>query len=73
MRVIDAHTGNELKVGHEVWNGHDRTYRVQAIEPGLFSARMQVVDQTGKASWIPLQVRWTHPRFFLQHVAFVPS
>lgn len=21
----------------------------------------------------PLQVRWTHPKYFLQHVAFIPS
>ena len=24
-------------------------------------------------AWVPLAVRWTHPRFFLQHVAFFPS
>lgn len=23
--------------------------------------------------WVPLVVRWTHPAFFLQHVAFLPS
>jgi hypothetical protein len=26
-----------------------------------------------KDDWVPLAVRWTHPRFFLQHVAFFPS
>jgi hypothetical protein len=24
-------------------------------------------------SWVPLQVRWAHPAFLLQHVAFLPS
>lgn len=24
-------------------------------------------------SWVDLTVRWTHPAFFLQHVAFLPS
>lgn len=22
---------------------------------------------------VPLQVRWTHPKYFLQHVGFIPS
>lgn len=60
--------------------GGDRV-ELFAVEPGIFSARAKVRTVTrmhdGTASvwegWSPLQVRWTHPRFFGQHVAFIPS
>lgn len=41
-----------------------------------YSPTFRVIEKeplvTRKAQ-IPLAVRWTHPRFFLQHVAFIPS
>jgi hypothetical protein len=73
MRVIDAHSGREVKRGDVLWNGHDRNYQIITIEPGIFSARMRIAYSDGKQAWIPLQVRWTHPSYFLQYVAFIPS
>jgi hypothetical protein len=83
MKVIDAHTGKEMVLGMTV--KHDGVSRtLLQIEPGILSARAQVLmvyrdhSQPGgpminRDEWVPLQVRWTHPMYFLQHVAFFPS
>jgi hypothetical protein len=85
MKVIDAHTGRELKEGdvvplpgigsrpdHIIAKGW---YRIIKIEPGLMKARVFLESSEPRLHrmWQPLIVRWTHPGFFLQHVAFVPS
>ena len=74
MKVIDAHTGRELREG-DVVRHHDLSYRVIKIVPGMTSAKMLVESSEPRlhGTWVPLIVRWTHPGFFLQHVAFVPS
>ena len=47
------------------------------VKSGLLEAhaRVRTVSSTGgrAEAWVPLAVRWTHPQFFLQHVAFLPS
>jgi hypothetical protein len=49
-------------------------YEILQIHPGILKASATVRHlETGKVSEQPLAVRWTHPSFFLQHVAFVPS
>lgn len=86
MKVIDAHSGDEIKVGYTAppWRTHeldgsvsvDRSgqYTVLSIEPGFFSASMTVrMLADGSTKKLPLMVRWLHPGFLLQHVAFVPS
>lgn len=107
MKVIDAHTGLEVKVGsrvplpisirhkpgvlfdldsvpgpedtlrHAERHGLTNYYTILAIHPGVLRASMDAVfHENGRQSIrrnIPLAVRWTHPSFFLQHVAFVPS
>lgn len=57
-------------------------FEVLAFEPGVVRARAllrrryinhmtnQLVDDE---LWVPLQVRWFHPAFMKQHVAFIPS
>ncbi len=56
--------------------------QVLAVEPGLRRARALVrhasLDPTKRTvvtteAWVPLQVRWFHPAFMRQHVAFIPS
>lgn len=84
MKVIDARSGQELAIGASVSYGDGEGVTLLAVEPGILSARARVrlayhdYSQPGeplvtRETWTPLIVRWTHPRFFLQHVAFLPS
>jgi hypothetical protein len=95
MRVIDARTGKELRLGDSVEYGAGERLTLIDIDEGLFSAnafvewtlrdysecrpldelaqRRRVPPLTTVRRQIPLQVRFTHPRFFLQKVAFIPS
>jgi len=44
------------------------------VEDRLFTARICIrYLKSGKEAWLPLIVRFTHPGFFLQRVAFIPS
>jgi hypothetical protein len=48
---------------------------VYAVRPG-FMTSTALVEYTGgppQPAWLPLAVRMTHPSYFLQHVAFIPS
>lgn len=55
----------------------DYYYDVLAIHPGVFSATMDARFVEGGRQRIlrnlPLSVRWTHPRYPWQHIAFVPT
>lgn len=88
VKVIDAHTGRLVKVGDTLpipgdgstpelsaaGIGVDGYYKVVAITPGILSAKILLAsNHPAYNGWVPLAVRWTHPRFFLQHVAFIPS
>jgi hypothetical protein len=81
MKVIDARTGTELAVGTPVIYGDGEGVTLLSVEPGLLSARARIRstyrDHANRLvtseTWCPLAVRWTHPRYFLQHVAFLPS
>lgn len=86
MKVIDARSGTEMHVGDTVDWGDGESITLLEVKPGwlsasahvrrvgardmLFNGAWQPVTNT---FWTPLQVRWTHPRFFLRHVAFLPS
>lgn len=76
MKVIDANTGALLREGMTFRNVMG-VIRVVRINPGLTSASMIYDHSPDGRRWTrrvaPLQVRWTHPSFFLQHVAFLPS
>jgi hypothetical protein len=72
VKVIDANTGIELSEGISFDNINGRI-DVFKIQPGVFSARALVRRDGGEPVWVPLTVRWTHPGFFFQHVAFLPS
>jgi hypothetical protein len=71
MRIIDANTGTEVTVG-QTFRNINGVHRLLAIDEGLLSARAQF-ESSGQVFWLPLRVRYTHPRFFLQKVAFIPS
>jgi hypothetical protein len=80
VRIVDANTGRDLRVGVPFTNLHGRKLIIE-VEEGPLRARARVrrIPPSGPGpaiyheSWVPLSVRYTHPRFFLQKVAFFPS
>lgn len=74
MKVIDAFTGRSLKVGDSFSDPSGDDVTLMAVRPGAFSASALLrYPRKGLTKWVELQVRWTHPSYFLKHVAFVPS
>lgn len=87
MRVIDARSGQDMTIGATVRYGGGEQLTLLDIDEGLVSATAYVErvyldfskEVGGEAPLItdrrqiPLQVRFTHPSFFLQKVAFIPS
>lgn len=81
MKVIDTRSGKEMAVGQNVEYPEGESITLLEVDPGILRARARVrrVIPTWPAGvmtredWVPLQVRWTHPGFLLQHVAFIPS
>ena len=77
MRIIDVNTGNEVKVGGTFYNVNGY-HQLLAVDERLFTASATFVSQqtarhAPELVNIPLQVRFTHPNFFLQKVGFIPS
>ncbi len=71
MKIIDANTGIEVKIGVPFDNVDGRLMLIE-VDESLFSARaLFTVNDT--YTWVPLVVRYTHPGFFLQKVGFIPS
>lgn len=82
MKIIDARSGEEMAVGKTVKYPDGESHTLLQVEPGILRARARVRRTyqsyaTGRPvtdeQWVPLAVRWMHPGFFLQHVAFFPS
>lgn len=116
MKVIDARSGKEVKIGDRIEWGDGEFVKLLDVESGLFSASAfveigqidhtrdvleplpRVIPITGQ--WkdgrtetvlsqqyrvvkngpivtikrqIPLTVKWLHPSFLFQHVAFINS
>lgn len=75
MRIIDANTGTEVKVGTEFTNVNGR-HQLISVREKLLSAEATFVtvdDEGVQLVMVPLQVRYMHPSFFLQKVGFIPS
>lgn len=74
MRIINVRDGQEVQVGERLLmpavDGSNT--RLVAVEEHYFSA-VGLFDQDGELLRVPLQVRYTHPAFFLEKVAFIPS
>ena len=77
MRVIDARSGQEVSVGETIRYAEGDFWTLVDLEHGWTWAHALVVGELhGKRfgpSWLPLTVRFTHPGFFLQRVAFAPT
>lgn len=78
MRIIDANTGLEVQVG-ETFNNVNGTHTLVSVEEKMFSARGTFQSRSNEDAYLPgivkvqLQVRYMHPGYFFQKVAFIPS
>lgn len=77
MRIIDANTGIEVKVGDEFENVNG-VHQLLSVEEGFFSAEATFLTQEHRHAepalvTVPLQVRYTHPKFFGRKVGFILS
>ncbi len=77
MRIIDANTGKEVRVG-DTFENVNGAHQLLSVDEGLFNATASFVVQQSRRHapelvCMPLQVRYTHPSFFLRKVAFIPS
>lgn len=81
MKIIDARSGQEMKVGQTIRYGGGEQVTLLRFVPGIFTAKF-LVDGTypvpGKplhraTTWVTGPVRYLHPGFPLQRVAFFPS
>ena len=79
MKIVDAHTGrDDLKVG-DTFPFFEKYLKILALDEGWLSARVCLVTFNADGTvfnpphWTPLHVRFTHPRFFLQKVGFIPT
>lgn len=88
MKIIDARSGREVKIGDTVDWGGGEGFTLLDADVGLFSGeaciRQTLRDYSmsvdiGRAplitrtAWVPLAVRWLHPKYLFQHIAFIPS
>lgn len=88
MKIVDAFTGRTLQVGDVVPSPGGRSWKLLDTRDAFFRvwAFVSEVPDMGSSlagvprvppelgpRWMELQVRFTHPRYFLQRVAFVPS
>jgi hypothetical protein len=71
MRIIDANTGTEVEIGRPFRNV-DGVVNVLKVDEGIFSAKA-LVQINQRVISTPLVVRYLHPRFMFQKVAFIPS
>lgn len=79
MRIIDARSGREMKVGDIVqYPGGGATQLLDA-RVGLWAAKVRIrTDWHGAPGgyddrWVDAIVRYTHPSFFLEKIVFIPS
>ena len=82
MRIVDARSGKEMKLGDRVDYGDGEWLKLVDADVGLFSgeaflercyrhypSNKLVTDRIQT----PLTVRWMHPSFMFRQVAFIPS
>ncbi|MCC7024606.1 MAG: hypothetical protein IT338_17395 [Thermomicrobiales bacterium] len=84
MKIVDARSGKAVQIGQTIkypWTPEFQPHgpewiRLVDVRPGIWSASAIIQRGNGVRSEtleIPLVVRWTHPSYFLQHVAFLPT
>lgn len=85
MKILDANTGQEIR-RDEPFRNINGVLVLLRTDIGLLKGRALVkhldpkIDdffgpprQRGAVEWVPLVIRYTHPSFFMQKVAFLPS
>lgn len=81
MKIIDARSGQEMQIGKVIDYGGGERVTLLQFKPGLFKAQF-FVDGTYRVpgqglqrsqQWVTGPVRYLHPGFPLQQVAFFPS
>lgn len=75
MIIIDARSGNEVRIGVPVTYplDPDAGYKLLAVKEKLLSATALIQYRGQEPRWTTLLVRYVHPRWFLKKVAFVMS
>jgi len=84
MKIIDSRSGLFLNVGQTLSYHGGESLTLLQVRPGILSAKalVRLVHKdytrpgdplTTTESWTPLIVRYMHPHFRWQRVAFVPS
>jgi hypothetical protein len=74
MKIINTFTGKEVAVGQSFQDPIVGKMKLLHVESkGLLSARALIQFPNGDRKVTPLIVRLTHPSFFLQRVAFIPT
>lgn len=78
ISYTDGESVTLLEVEPGILQARARARTVHRDMTKLQSAGFGVIDMSKlplitQEQWVPLTVRWTHPAFFLQHVAFFPS
>ena len=87
MKIIDARSGEVMRPGKTVTYGGGEKLRVVVVdEQGLFRAQA-LIESTHRdysksvreaclvttTRWVPLSVRFMHPAYLFERVAFIPS
>jgi len=74
MRIIDAHTGLDVRVGDVVPGGAaGKNWKLVAVRDRSLFDVYACIQRAGQLSWVQLQVRVMHPKYLFQRVAFVPT
>lgn len=76
MKIVDARTGKEVKPGQAFNSPAGYHYLIHELREHMFSAEVCATRASNRGIvqyWQPLVVRYTHPKYFLQKVGFIPS
>lgn len=81
LRIIDARSGDEPKIGETIKYPDGSGFELLEVDDRFFTARARVrsfwpahpdtgAELVSTTGWQPLTVRFTHPHFLFQRVAF---
>ncbi|HEY4266767.1 MAG TPA: hypothetical protein VGM94_01115 [Galbitalea sp.] len=84
MRIVDSRSGEDLAIGKTISYPDGESITLLDFRPRLFMARMRVRSVERDYSkpgyplhtveqWVDGPIRWFHPAFAGQRVAFFPS
>ena len=75
MKIVDARSGREIRVGQHVeYVGGDPfdAFTLVSIDDRFFTASATILRE-GKRFTFPVPVRFMHPSYLFQRVIFYPS